>query len=163
MTETENHLRLLSIFYYVLAGFQALMGCAPIIHVGLGAAMLTGNFMPAPPVQPGLSDSEAAMAQAQMESMTGGMQVMGGLFLGIGLLTMALSFGIALLFFFTGRSLANRRHYTFCLVASGLACIMIPFGTVLGVFSLIVLLKPHVRALFQGEEVSNYAPPPPAA
>ena len=35
-----------------------------------------------------------------------------------------------------------------CLVVGALECMMMPFGTVLGVFTLIALTKPSVKALF---------------
>jgi len=38
----------------------------------------------------------------------------------------------------------------FCVVMAGIACMFMPFGTVLGVFTLVVLTKPVVRELFDG-------------
>ena len=37
----------------------------------------------------------------------------------------------------------------FCTVVSGIACMFMPFGTVLGVFALIVLNRPSVRKRFE--------------
>jgi hypothetical protein len=36
----------------------------------------------------------------------------------------------------------------YCLVVAGIECIFMPFGTVLGVFTIIVLMRPSVRNLF---------------
>ena len=47
-----------------------------------------------------------------------------------------------------GRRLSQRRSHTFCLVAACLACLFMPFGTILGVFTLLVLLKPGVKQRF---------------
>ncbi len=47
-----------------------------------------------------------------------------------------------------GRSLARQRRYLFCCVSAFLACLWIPLGTVLGVATLIVLLRRTVRPLF---------------
>ena len=48
-----------------------------------------------------------------------------------------------------GRYLSQRRRYLFCLVT---ACVMaglsMPFGTILGVFTIIVLMRPSVTAAF---------------
>ncbi len=53
-----------------------------------------------------------------------------------------------------GYYLSKRQHYTFCLVMAGVECIFIPFGTVLGIFTIIVLARPVVKALFEpGEPV----------
>ena len=46
--------------------------------------------------------------------------------------------------------LAKRKHYWFCFVVACLACAFSPLGTVLGVFTIIVLLRPSVKALFEG-------------
>ena len=42
--QDEEHLKLLSIFHYVVAGMMALFGCFPIIHLILGLAMVSGKF-----------------------------------------------------------------------------------------------------------------------
>lgn len=47
-----------------------------------------------------------------------------------------------------GRKLKRRTSRTFCLVVAGLECILMPFGTVLGVFTLIVLSKEPAKQLF---------------
>ena len=43
--------------------------------------------------------------------------------------------------------LGKRRHHTLCLVVAVLSCLMIPFGTLLGVFTLVVLSRPTVKQL----------------
>lgn len=49
---------------------------------------------------------------------------------------------------FTGRCLGRRTRYPFCFVMACLCCANIPLGTVLGVFTIIVLARPGVRELF---------------
>jgi hypothetical protein len=44
--------------------------------------------------------------------------------------------------------LKKRSRYTLILVVSGLACLSFPLGTALGVFSIIVLMRPSVKAMF---------------
>ena len=61
----------------------------------------------------------------------------------------AWSFAVVLLF--AARYLQEHRRYMFCLIVAGLECVFMPFGTVLGVFTIIVLLRPSVRQLF-GED-----------
>jgi hypothetical protein len=48
----------------------------------------------------------------------------------------------------TGRFLARRKHYTFCLVIGCIECLFMPFGTVLGVFTILVLVREPVKQLF---------------
>ena len=50
-----------------------------------------------------------------------------------------------------GLFLSRRTRYTYCLVVAGLACMFMPFGTVLGVFTIIVLVRPSVKAMFEGD------------
>ena len=47
-----------------------------------------------------------------------------------------------------GNRLKNHTNYTYCLVVDAIACTFVPFGTVLGVFTIIVLVRPSVKALF---------------
>lgn len=84
-----------------------------------------------------------------------------GLFVGGFLILFAgtwilLGTAMAVCLFLAGRYLSEPSHYTFCLVTAGVACTFMPLGTVLGVFSLLVLLRPSVRARFEG-------PRPPGA
>ena len=51
-----------------------------------------------------------------------------------------------------GRRLAALRSHTFCLVVAGIECFFMPFGTILGVFTILTLLKPEAKRLFGVEE-----------
>jgi hypothetical protein len=42
----------------------------------------------------------------------------------------------------------NRRWWTFCYLTGWGECLMFPFGTVLGIFTIIVLSRPSVKLLF---------------
>ena len=44
--------------------------------------------------------------------------------------------------------LGQRRHRTFSLLVAGLNCLHVPVGTVLGVFTFVVLLRPSVREAY---------------
>jgi hypothetical protein len=48
-----------------------------------------------------------------------------------------------------GWFLGRCRHYIFCLIVAGITCLFHPFGTVLGVFTIIVLIRPSVKRLFE--------------
>jgi hypothetical protein len=128
---TEEHLRLLSIFHYVVAAFASLFALFPTIHLVIGLAMLSGRL-------PGHS--------------TGGedMRWLGGFFVAFAgaWIVMGLSFAVCVVV--AGLSLAKKKRYTFCLVVAGLECVFVPFGTVLGVFTLLVLTKDDAKAMFGG-------------
>jgi hypothetical protein len=70
-----------------------------------------------------------------------GIMVFAGLFILAG-------WTLAALIAFAGRSLQTHKRYTFCLVMGGVECIFMPFGTVLGVFTIIVLMRDTVKNLF---------------
>lgn len=137
MDQHDEHLRLLSVFHYVVAAFAALFSLFPVIHLVIGIAMLTGGFAK------GTEDPE--------------LKWVGGFFVAFASawIVMGLTFAICVLL--AGRNLAKRTRYTFCLVMAGLECMFVPFGTVLGVFTLILLTKDEVKARF------GAAPPPVAA
>ncbi|MEO0454882.1 MAG: hypothetical protein AAFY98_12225, partial [Verrucomicrobiota bacterium] len=44
MTEEETYLHSLKIGHYVLGGIIALFALIPLVHVGMGIALATGNF-----------------------------------------------------------------------------------------------------------------------
>ncbi|CAN5449303.1 hypothetical protein BH09VER1_BH09VER1_35770 [soil metagenome] len=57
--------------------------------------------------------------------------------------------------FYAGHCLARRQHRTFIQVMAALNCLWIPYGTLLGVFTFIVLNTPEAEAEFPA-----MAPPP---
>lgn len=52
--------------------------------------------------------------------------------------------------FLAARWLGRRQHILFIQIVSGLNCLFIPYGTVLGVFTLVVLARPQAKLLFSG-------------
>lgn len=127
--QDEEHLRLLSMFHYICAGVAALFACIPIIHLSIGALILArpntfGHGSNAPPVFIGL------------------------FLIAIAALLIIFGWAFAVLLAWSGRCLSRRTHYTFCLVMAGVACFFMPFGTVLGVFTILVLTRPSVKILF---------------
>jgi len=103
MNQDSEHLKLLAIFHYVVAGMAALVaGTRP---VGLGIMAFAAFFIVA-------------------------------------------GWTFAAMVAFAGRSLQTRQRYTYCLVMAGIECIFMPVGTVLGVFTIIVLVRDSVKALF---------------
>jgi len=48
-----------------------------------------------------------------------------------------------------GLKLKRRQSYTFCFVVAAIECALMPMGTILGVFTLLLLYKPEVKELFR--------------
>ena len=142
MDQDQEHLRLLSIFHYVVAGIIALFACFPIIHLVIGIL-----FLVAPEAMSGHSASgPPPLLFGLMFTLVPAMMILAG-------------WALTAVVFLAGRNLARRRHYTFCLVVAAISCVFMPFGTVLGVFTIIVLNRPSVKALFGVGEVGPASGP----
>jgi hypothetical protein len=141
--EDYSHLHMLAIAHYVVALFIGLIGCLPVLHVAVGVAALTGQL----PNGPGQVPPDVV-----------GMRVVGGMFVLFGGLAILFSWCIALGLFLAGRCLATYTWHTYALVMAAIACAFFPFGTVLGVFTIMVLVRPSVKDLF--EMVANGKQPP---
>jgi hypothetical protein len=135
MNQDEEHLRLLSIFHYVVGGITAVFACFPCIHLAFGVALAAGAF----PEQPGHP---------------GPPLFLGWFFIVIPSVIILLGWTLAVAILLSGRFLARRTHYTYCFVVAAIECIFMPLGTVLGVFTIIVLNRPSVKSLFQSEGMS---------
>jgi MFS family permease len=75
-------------------------------------------------------------------------QLMGWFFILFSLAWILLGLAYAACIAIAGRCLSRRRNRAFCFVMAGISCGFFPFGTVLGVFTLLVLSRESVRALF---------------
>ena len=123
-----EHLDLLGIFHYVVAAITALFALFPVIHLVVGLGLATGRL-----------DGAQSPGEARM---------VGWLFVAIAVAMIVIGLACATLFAYAGRCLRQRRRHLLCMVAAGIACVFMPFGTVLGVFTLVVLSRPGVRELF---------------
>jgi len=56
----------------------------------------------------------------------------------------------------SGVFLKRRKNRLFSMVVAGLNCLQVPFGTVLGVFTILVLVRPSVMQIY--EEVEQGTP-----
>ena len=56
---------------------------------------------------------------------------------------------------YAGRCLGRHEKHTFCVVVACVNCLHMPLGTVLGVFTLIVLFRDSVRELFARSTLPN--------
>jgi hypothetical protein len=127
--EDREHLRLLSIFHYILGALFGLFGCIPIIHLSLGLAIVSGATS-----GPGGAGPPPAV---------------GWIFIAVGGGIMLMLWTLAGCLLFAGRCLAVQKAYTFCFVVACLSCLQMPLGTLLGVFTIIVLVRPSVKARFE--------------
>jgi hypothetical protein len=133
----REHVRLLKIGYYVLAGMTCFFSLFGLLYAGLGGLLSSG-------VIPKSTDPKNDP------------RMMGLIFLGLGLAFLIVGLAIAALYFVTARNLGSYRRRTFCLVIASLSCFFMPWGTAIGVCTILVLIRPEVKNLFEPPT------PPPA-
>jgi len=132
-----EHIRILSICYYVMAGLTALLACFPIFHLFIGVMMLTGGF-----------GSGGGSVHNKEE-----MQMIGGMFVGISSLIILTGWVLAAMNFLVARRIVKRESRILCLIVAGINCLNMPLGTALGVFTFIVLNRPQVLQSFEDKQL----------
>ena len=105
---------------------MGLFGCFPFIHLGVGIAAVAG-----------LLDENEKEAE-----------LFGWIFIIGASVMIVMMWTIAIAILVAGRKLARHTGYRYCLVIAGIECLFMPIGTVLGVFTIIVLMRPSVKDLF---------------
>src|SRR5438552_1405949 len=131
MNQDSEHLRLLSIFHYVVACVAAFCSFFPLLYTVMGFVFVALSHHP--PTNPSQQPPPAALGWA---------------FVVLGIFLFLLGVVSALFLTFAGRSLSHRKHYWFAFVVACIECIFVPFGTILGVFTIIVLSREAVKTLF---------------
>lgn len=133
--QDETHLKLLETFHYVVAGITVLAGCLPVIHLSIGILMLVIPDTP----------------RDRSEEIP---RVIGWFFVVIASVVILGFWTVAFVIFLGGRSLRRRHRYMFCMVVAGISCMLMPFGTALGVFTILVLNRPSVKQVFGVEDLA---------
>lgn len=123
--DTE-HLNLLAIFHFVIAGFAVLGLLFLLMH-----ALLMNQMFGNPEMW---KNSKGGSPPPDI------MAMFKWIYLVCGLFVTAIGVGNLL----SGLFLKRRTHRTFSLVMAGLNCLNVPLGTVLGVFTIIVLTRESV-------------------
>ena len=131
-SKDEEHLKLLVIFHYVVAALCALFGSIPLIHVGLGLMMV---------LRP------AFFMQGHQGSPPP--EWLGFLFIGLGGFIVLSGWGVAVCTLISGRYLAKRKKRMFSFVMAAVLSMFMPFGTALGIFTIIVLNRDSVQRLYK--------------
>jgi len=131
MNQDKEHLRLLAIFHYIVAGLAALFSFFPLLYTTIGAIFIFvarhGTPKPSEELPP---------------------EFLGWIFVGLGSFLFLLGIAMAICILIAGRCLSHCKCYTFTLVMACVECLFIPFGTILGVFTIITLSRESVKTLF---------------
>jgi hypothetical protein len=132
----NEHLKVLSVVHYVQGGLHVLISCILIIHFIFGliiaiAPQFFGHGPQAPPAFVGIL----------MSTFAGCFMVMGWLFGGLTI--------------YSGVCIKNHKHRTFSLIMAVINCLSIPFGTALGIFTIIVLTREAGNHLVRVERTNE--------
>jgi hypothetical protein len=127
----NEHLRVLSIAHYVLGGLHAALSCILIVHFifGLVIAIAPHVFGNGPGQGP------PTWFGIIMSAFAGCFMLLGWLFGGLTI--------------YSGICLRKRKHRPFSLAVAVINCLSIPFGTALGIFTILVLSRASVKRLYE--------------
>jgi len=126
-----DHLRLLRIFHFIAAGMAVLGLLFLFAHFAMFRA-----FMDDPRIWAGKNQQPPP---AEFFAMFKWFYVVFGLwFLVSGIVNVA-----------SGIFIGQRKHRTFSFVVAAIDCLHMPFGTILGVFTITVLMRDSVRELYE--------------
>jgi len=128
MDQDSEHLRLLSIYHKVLGGISAFYGLFALLYLAMGIVIL--------------SSPKAFVGNDHPPRFLGVFMII------VGSMLTLMGVAFVALVFLTGRFLAQRKRYLFCLVMACIECLFMPLGTVLGISSLLVLSRESVKKLF---------------
>ena len=140
----EEHLKILSVCYFASAALSAFLSLFGLMYAGMGAAVgqliksspeLAGNASNAPPPE-----------------------LFGWIFGAFGVAFFLLSITLAGLKLGVGLCIRNRKGRVFCMVVGALECLGVPYGTLLGIFTFIVLGRESVERLFEANSVPAALP-----
>jgi len=139
MDRDTEQLNLLAIFHYIVAGLAALFSFFPLIYTAIGVIFIfaarNGTAKPGEELPP---------------------EFLGWIFAVLGSLLFVIGVVMAISILMAGRSLALRKRYTFAFIIACIECLFFPFGTILGVFTIVTLSRESVKALF--ERIQRAAP-----
>lgn len=116
-----EHLDRLSLFYYILGGIDAVV----LVVAGIGPLNFSGAF---PGLQESLGRSYALLV-----------------------LVFFLACALTICVFLSAYFLKSCRYRTFSLAVAAVICLNVPLGTVLGIFTIVVLMRPSVKIIYIAE------------
>jgi hypothetical protein len=137
---TIHDLKLLSVGYYIQGGIAAFYTVMVAGYIGFMGTMLA-----------------AFGAAAQRNGQKPIPEFVIPLVTGVFVVVTVFSLSIAICLLLAGYWLRRYRNKLFIFIVAGLSCLSVPYGTVLGIFTFMVLRRPVAEQLFGGA-----LPQPPA-
>ncbi len=137
----EEHLKLLAIFHYVFGGITIAFSLLFILQL-----VFMSVFFANPELFKDVKPDKLDMVQTIFK-------------FGIVIFSLFILFGVAwgVATIYSGRCIQQRKYKLFSMIIAGINLISIPFGTILGVFTLIVLSRESVKGLYEGKDYQTPA------
>lgn len=134
----DEYLKLLAIFHFILGGLSVIFIGFLVVHFLVMKEVFMspdiwkggGGSVHAPPVRFFQIFEWFYVAMGMICILSGIANVLSGLFL------------------------QRKKYRTFSIIVGGVNCLHVPFGTVLGIFTLLVLMRESVRQSYENEMVS---------
>jgi hypothetical protein len=130
MNHDTEQLNLLAIFHYVVGGLAVLFSFFPLFYSVIGGFLLYAAQHP--------SHTKQEPPPA----------FVGWIFIAVGVVFFLAGIMMAICILIAGRCLSRRKGYSFALVMACIECLFVPFGTILGVFTIVALSRESVKTLF---------------
>ncbi len=144
--EDREHLSALTIGHFILAGVAlfsgiptlvlAIVGASAVDELGQSLSIAMGDVAGQGPADPFGGGADAMIQSVESLMVTA---IVAGLVIAV-ISTVHLVL--------VGVKIRQRRWWTFCYLTGWGECLMFPFGTILGIFTIIVLGRPSVKKLF---------------
>jgi hypothetical protein len=122
----RKYLKLLSIFHYLLGGLNLVISIGYVVYM-----VWFWNFLST------TRETDLTTSQAPYNSI-----------LTIWFFWPLIIFTYSICLIVSGRLLTNREGYWFSFVVACIECLVFPLGTILGIITLIILLRDSVRTLY---------------
>jgi uncharacterized membrane protein len=143
---TAHDLRLLSIGYYIQGGIAAFYTLLMLGYSAFASAVFAGIL-------------KSAGESSQQEIPPALVSIIS--------LLLAIVLGLACAYtaclFLAGYWLRHSRNMLYLQILAALNCIAVPYGTVLGIFTFMVLQRPTAKQIFRNTAAPPLAPTPPSS
>jgi hypothetical protein len=148
-----SYLKILGIFHFIVAAMALFYALVMLIYMVMGLAMMAGGGFLDSGINSGnlfgnLYGNEEAFPAAMFGMM---FTIIPGIYF-----FFIMAFVVCMVI--AGVSLLKKKNYYFCMVMAGISCLFVIFGTILGVFTLIVLAQPASKELFTKKGVPPALP-----
>lgn len=130
MSRDTEHLQLLAVFHYVVAGLAGFVALFALIYSVIGGFLLYAAQHPGP----GTQEPPPAF--------------LGWIFIVFGAVFFLAGVTMVICILIAGRCLSRQKGHSFALVIACIECLFVPFGTILGVSTVVALSRESVKALF---------------